>query len=98
MVLGLVQRNYFVPTRRFREDGREASQLATGEGGVRRNILRAPALAKQTKPGDPLQVQVEPVVLYNRTVQIVEATRSMHRRKQYGILLFLMAGNIARAV
>ena len=29
------------------------------EGGARKNTLGAPALAKQTKSGDPLQVQVD---------------------------------------
>ena len=48
--------------KRFREDGRKASKLATGGGGARINYLGAATVAKQTKPGDPLQVQVEPVV------------------------------------
>ena len=55
-----------MPSRRFRKDGREALKLSTGGGGVRINTLSAPAVAKQTKPGDSLEVQVEPVVPRSR--------------------------------
>ena len=41
-------------------------------------------MAKKAKPGDPLHVQVEPVVpIYlkeNKNIQILEATRSMLKR------------------
>ena len=50
-----------MPSRRFHEDGRETSKLATGRG-ARTYPPGAPAVAKQTRPGDPLQVHVEPVV------------------------------------
>ena len=62
VVSGLARQNNFVPSRRFREGGREAPKLATGGGGARINTLGAPAVAKHTKPGDPLLVDVEPVV------------------------------------
>ena len=61
VISGLVRQDDFVPSRRFHEDGREASKLATG-GRTRINTLGAPAVAKRTKPGNPLPVQVEPVV------------------------------------
>ena len=62
VVSGLVPQDDFVPSRLFREDGRDASKLAPGGGGTRMSILGAPTEAKQTTPGDPLQAQVEPVV------------------------------------
>ena len=51
-----------------------------GGGGARTNTLGAPAVAKDRKPGDPLQVQVDSVVSEeNSTIQILEATRLMSR-------------------
>ena len=77
VVSGLIRtrQHNFVPNRRFREDGREASRLAMG-GGRQNKPLGAPAVAKQTKPGDPQQqVEVEPQwYLYpkeNKTIQIM---------------------------
>ena len=37
-------------------------KAGNGGGGGRINTLGAPAVAKQTKPDDPMQVQVEPAV------------------------------------
>ena len=80
VVSGLVRQDHLMPSRRFRVDGREASKLETGGGGARTNTLGAPAVAKDRKPGDPLQVQVDSVVSEeNSTIQILEATRLMSR-------------------
>ena len=40
----------------------EEVQCCQRSGGARRNTFGIPAVAEQTKPGDSLQVQVEPVV------------------------------------
>ena len=58
-------------------------QSWTRGGGTKTNTLSAPAVAQVSKPGDPLQIQVEPVVstpYKQKTVQILEATRSVFRR------------------
>ena len=75
VVSGLVRQNNFVPVRRFHEDGREALMLTTG--GWRQNRYSwAPAVPKQTKPGDSLRVLQEPVVpIYleeKNTIQILD--------------------------
>ena len=52
-------------------------KFGNGGGGARTNPLGAPAVAKLTKPGDHLQVYVEPVVPIpkeNKSIQILEAT------------------------
>ena len=51
----MVRRNNFAPSRRFREDVREASKLAKYSSRCR--------VVKQMKPGHPTRVQVEPTVL-----------------------------------
>ena len=62
----------------------ERLQAGNGGGGARINTLGAPVVAKQRKPGDPLQVEAEPVVPLllkaSKTIQILKATRSMLRR------------------
>ena len=61
MASGLVRQYNFVPSRRFREDDGKASKLSTG-GSARIDTLGAPAVTKQTKSGDSMLIQVEPVV------------------------------------
>ena len=43
--------------------GEELQSCQRGGGRQNKNTLGAPAVATQTKPGDPLQVELEPVVL-----------------------------------
>ena len=52
-----------------REDGLKVSKLATGEGRQNKYSLCALAMVEQTKPGDPLRVQVvEPVDTYQVSI------------------------------
>ena len=63
---GFVRHDYFVSSRRSREDGLEDLKLSTGQGARVSALLGAPAVAKQKKKpdnSDSLQVQVEPVKL-----------------------------------
>ena len=67
VVSGLVRQDNFVPSRRFREDDREnlqSCQRGGGGGGACQNKYswRSRRGETKTKPGDSLQVPVEPVV------------------------------------
>ena len=53
--------NNFAKTRRSRE-GRRGFIVGDGGGGTRINAIGTPTVAKLTKPGHPLHVEVEPVV------------------------------------
>ena len=62
------------------DSSRMVERTQSWQRGARARI--APAVAKRTKPGDPLQAQVGPVVpIYlreNLTAQVLEATRSIN--------------------
>ena len=62
VVSGFVPEHNFAPNRLVPPGRSRSFKTAKGGGGARVNTHGAPAVAKQTKPSDSLQVQVEPVV------------------------------------